>query len=150
MSDSPTVELAARILSAYVSRNRVPPANLPELLKDIHQAIAQLGKPQEPATQRPTPAQISASIRQDSIVSFEDGKPYKALRRHLTLRGLTPEAYRAKWGLPIDYPMVCATYSARRSEISREISVGQQRAKLALVETRSGPRDKAMPAQSPS
>lgn len=136
MTEKPTVELATRILTAYVSRNRVPANNLPELLTEIHQAINHLTKPKQPTLQRPTPAQISASIRPDAITSFEDGKPYKALRRHLTLRGLTPETYRAKWGLPVDYPMVCATYSARRSEISREISVGQQqRAKLSLVET---------------
>ncbi|MFC6788352.1 MucR family transcriptional regulator [Methylobacterium komagatae] len=134
MTDKPTVELATRILTAYVSRNRVPATNLPELLTEIHQAIHGLSTPQKATLQRPTPAQISASIRPDAITSFEDGKPYKALRRHLTLRGLTPETYRAKWGLPVDYPMVCATYSARRSEISREISVGQQqRAKLSVV-----------------
>lgn len=135
MTVKPTVELATRILTAYVSRNRVPAAHLPELLGEIHQALDHLAKPPQPTQQRATPAQIAASIRPDAITSFEDGKPYKALRRHLTLRGLTPETYRAKWGLPVDYPMVCATYSARRSEISKEISVGQQqqRAKLSLV-----------------
>jgi predicted transcriptional regulator len=134
MNDSPTVELATRILTAYVSRNRVPATNLPELLTEIHQAITHLAKPKDTAPARPSTSQIASSIKPDAITSFEDGKPYKALRRHLTLRGLTPESYRAKWGLPVDYPMVCATYSARRSEISREISVGQQqRAKLSLV-----------------
>ena len=65
----------------------------------------------------------------DYIVSFEDGKPYKTLRRHLTLRGLSPEAYREKWGLPRDYPMTAASYSAQRSELARALGLGQQRRK---------------------
>jgi predicted transcriptional regulator len=152
MSENPTVELATRILTAYVSRNRVPATNLPDLLKEIHQAILQLGRPPERRPQRPNSSQIAASIRPDAITSFEDGKPYKALRRHLTLRGLTPEAYRAKWGLPVDYPMVCATYSARRSEISREISVGQQqRAKIVPIIAAQAANDAVTPhQQSPS
>ena len=123
---SPTVELAARILSAYVSRNVVPAGNLPVLLAEVHRSIIDLETPAMPAAARPSEAQIRASIRPDTILSFEDGKPYKTLRRHLTLRGLTPEAYRAKWGLPIDYPMVSADYSARRSKISREIGQDQR------------------------
>ncbi|MDP4022636.1 MucR family transcriptional regulator [Methylobacterium sp. NEAU 140] len=123
---SPTVELAARILSAYVTKNSVPAGTLPSLLHDVHRSITELDRPQAPQIRRPTEAQIKASIRPETIISFEDGKPYKALRRHLTLRGLTPEAYKAKWGLPIDYPMVSAHYSARRSRISREIGLGQK------------------------
>jgi predicted transcriptional regulator len=113
---SPSVELAAKILSAYVTRNNVPADVLPELLLQVHRSIATLGRPSTTSIDRPTDAQIRASIRPDSLISFEDGKPYKALRRHLTIRGLTPEAYRAKWGLPVDYPLVSAAYSARRSE----------------------------------
>ena len=74
-------------------------------------------------------AQIRKSVTHDHIVSFEDGKPYKTLRRHLTLRGLTPEAYREKWGLPRDYPMTAASYSAQRSELARALGLGQQRRK---------------------
>jgi predicted transcriptional regulator len=151
MNDSPTVELATRILTAYVSRNRVPATNLPDLLTEIHGAITQLSKPKDTAPPRPTSSQIASSIRPDAITSFEDGKPYKALRRHLTLRGLTPETYRAKWGLPVDYPMVCATYSARRSEISREISVGQQqRAKLSLVASSQVAKGASASVRSPA
>lgn len=123
---SPSVELAAKILSAYVTRNSVPAGNLPDLLAQVHRSITALENATAASLTRPTEAQIEASIRPDTIVSFEDGKPYKALRRHLTLRGLTPEAYRAKWGLPIDYPLVSASYSARRSRISREIGLGQK------------------------
>lgn len=123
---SPSVELAAKILSAYVTRNSVPAGNLPDLLSQVHRSITALEAAKAPPVARPTEAQIKASVRPDTIVSFEDGKPYKALRRHLTLRGLTPEAYRAKWGLPVDYPLVSASYSARRSRISREIGLGQK------------------------
>jgi predicted transcriptional regulator len=123
---SPSVELAAKILSAYVTRNNVPADVLPELLLQVHRSIATLGRPSTTSIDRPTDAQIRASIRPDSLISFEDGKPYKALRRHLTIRGLTPEAYRAKWGLPVDYPLVSAAYSARRSNISRQIGIDQR------------------------
>ncbi len=123
---SPSVELAAKILSVYVTRNSVPADVLPNLLTEVHRSISALDHPPEPQVRRPTEAQIRASIRPDSLVSFEDGKPYKALRRHLTIRGLTPEAYRAKWGLPVDYPLVSAAYSARRSTISRQIGLGQR------------------------
>ncbi len=117
----PSVELASKILSAYVTRNSVPADLLPDLLTTVHSSILALDRPMLPPVRRPTEAQIRASIRPDALVSFEDGKPYKTLRRHLTLRGLSPEAYRAKWGLPVNYPLVSANYSARRSDISRQI-----------------------------
>lgn len=123
---SPSVELAAKILSAYVTRNSVPAGTLPDLLSEVHRSITALDQPAEPQVRRPTEAQIRASIRPDTLISFEDGKPYKALRRHLTMRGLTPEAYKAKWGLPVDYPLVSAVYSARRSTISRQIGQDQR------------------------
>ncbi len=123
---SPSVELAAKILSAYVTRNSVPAGHLPDLLSQVHRSITALETARTPPVARPSEAQIKASIRPDTIVSFEDGKPYKALRRHLTLRGLSPEAYKAKWGLPVDYPLVSASYSARRSRISREIGLGHK------------------------
>ena len=80
-----------------------------------------------PEIEKLTPAQIKKSISHDALISFEDGKPYKTLRRHLTLRGFTPEAYRAKWGLPPDYPMTAQGYSAQRSELARSLSLGQLR-----------------------
>lgn len=123
---SPSVELAAKILSAYVTRNSVPAGVLPDLLSEVHRSIAGLDRSAEPKISRPTEAQIRASVRPDALISFEDGRPYKTLRRHLTIRGLTPEAYKAKWGLPVDYPLVAATYSARRSSISRQIGLSQR------------------------
>src|SRR6202007_2140384 len=71
-----------------------------------------------------TPSQIRKSITPDAIFSFEDSKPYKTLRRHLAVRGLTPEQYRDKWGLPKDYPMVAPAYSEARAAMARSIGLG--------------------------
>ncbi len=116
------IEFVARIVTAYVSGNAVAASALEGLLRDVDRALAGLTRPADTTVRKPTPAEIRASIRPDGLVSFEDGRIYKALRRHLTTRGLTPEAYRAKWGLPVDYPLVSADYSARRSKISHAIS----------------------------
>ena len=125
--------MMADIVSAYVSNNNVSVADLPELIASTHAALAELAAGSAGASDggpdKATPAQIKKSITPDLLISFEDGKPYKTLRRHLTLRGLTPEAYRAKWGLPGDYPMTSANYSAHRSQLARDLGLGQQRRK---------------------
>jgi predicted transcriptional regulator len=126
------IDLTADIVSAFVSNNSVPVSELANLLTSVHTALSGLAAggsaaSAEDAVQKPTPAQIKKSITPDALISFEDGKPYKTLRRHLTLRGLTPEAYREKYGLPRDYPMTSATYSAQRSELARSLGLGQQR-----------------------
>ncbi|MFB0488667.1 putative transcriptional regulator [Methylobacterium sp. OAE515] len=98
------------------------------LIVSTHVALAGLGQTRTSAhsgEERPTAAQIKRSITYDALVSFEDGKPYKTLRRHLTLRGLSPEAYRAKWGLPADYPMTAAGYSDVRSALARSFGLGR-------------------------
>ena len=73
-----------------------------------------------------TPAQGRRSIQGEHLISFEDGRPYKALKRHLTSLGMTPEEYRAKWSLPADYPMVSPEYSRKRSELARSMGLGLQ------------------------
>jgi len=126
------IELAVDIVAAYVSNNSVPSTDLPGLIGVVHGALSHLadtGQGSNVRAEKLTPAQIRKSITKDHIVSFEDGKPYKTLRRHLTLRGLSPEAYRAKWGLPRDYPMTAESYSAQRSELARALGLGQQRRK---------------------
>ncbi|WP_336491521.1 MucR family transcriptional regulator [Methylobacterium nigriterrae] len=135
------VELAAEIVSAYVSNNSMPVGELPALIASVHAALsgAAYGSHQAAGPGRVTPAQIKKSITPDYLVSFEDGKPYKTLRRHLTLRGLTADEYRAKWGLPVDYPMTSASYSAQRSLLAKELGLGQQRRK-------SSPKPKAKAA----
>ena len=132
--DMPTdyIELTADIVSAYVSNNSVPVSELANLLTNVHSALSGLaaGGPDAPAKdaiEKPTPAQIKKSITTDSLISFEDGKPYQPLRRHLTIRGLTPEDYREKYGLSRDYPMTSASYSAQRSELARSLGLGNNR-----------------------
>lgn len=123
MSEQTTrLELVSRIVTAYVSGNAIAASSLDGLMRDVDRALAGLAQPTAVVVSKPSPAEIRASIRPEGLVSFEDGRVYKALRRHLTTRGLTPEAYRAKWGLPVDYPLVSADYSARRSKISHAIS----------------------------
>lgn len=80
-----------------------------------------------PALDKPTKAQIKASITDDALISFEDGKPYKMLKRSLSLRGMTMAYYREKWGLPDDYPSVAPAYSARRSELAKANGLGRKR-----------------------
>jgi predicted transcriptional regulator len=123
------IELAADIVSAFVSNNSVTTADLPALIGSVHAALQNLGNP--PAKQeevKPTPAvPVKRSVTPDYLISLEDGKRYKSLRRHLTSRGLTPDQYREKWGLPRDYPMVAPNYAAKRSELARSMGLGQKR-----------------------
>ena len=128
------LELTADLVSAYVSRNSVRPADMAELIASTHAALAGLGQASAvsaPAVERLTAAQIRKSITPDALISFEDGKPYKTLRRHLTIRGLTAEAYREKWGLRRDYPMTAASYSAQRSALAKSLGLGQLRKKAS-------------------
>ena len=102
------VGLTAELVSAYIANNSIPASELPALMANVHAAIKGLTGTPSPETAKPekaTPAQIRKSITPDALISFEDGRLYKTLRRHLRLRGLSPEAYREKWGLPFDYPM---------------------------------------------
>jgi len=129
------VTLTADIISAYVSSNHLQSAELPKLIADVYAALNDMARggkaAPEPAHPKATQAEIRRSITHDYLISFEDGKSYKTLRRHLTLRGLTPEAYRQKWGLPHDYPMTSASYSEQRSELARSLGLGQQRRRSA-------------------
>ncbi|MDP4005572.1 MucR family transcriptional regulator [Methylobacterium sp. NEAU K] len=128
------ITLASEIVSAYVSNNHVQSADLPRLLNDVHDAIRGVcaGGQSAAAPVKATAQEIRRSVTPDFLISFEDGKPYKTLRRHLTLRGLTPEAYRTKWGLDPDYPMTAQSYSEQRSQLARSLGLGQQRRKFAV------------------
>ncbi|AWB21224.1 MucR family transcriptional regulator [Methylobacterium currus] len=135
MSDHDHVTRTAALVSAYVAHNSVPVSDLPGLIVSTHAALAKLGAPAapEPVKLEP-PVPIRKTVTPDHIVSLEDGRPYKTLKRHLAGRGLTPEQYRAKWGLPVDYPMVAANYAAQRSELAKSSGLGQSRKRhLAAV-----------------
>ncbi|GLK84951.1 MucR family transcriptional regulator [Ancylobacter defluvii] len=124
------IELAADIVSAYVSNNAVMSNDLPSLIGEVHAALQSLGKvAEEPAPEPLRPAvPVKKSIAPDYLVCLEDGKKFKSLKRHLrTQYGMTPEQYREKWGLPADYPMVAPNYAAARSELAKQMGLGQQR-----------------------
>ena len=122
------LEMTVEIVSSYVSNNPVPSASLPELMNSVHETIAALAedKPAEP--ERPDPAvPISKSITPDHIICLEDGKKLKMLKRYIRTRyNLTPDEYRARWGLPADYPMVAPNYAKRRSAFAKEIGLGRK------------------------
>ncbi|WP_407530287.1 MucR family transcriptional regulator [Methylobacterium oryzisoli] len=122
------VGLAAAIVSAYVAKNPIRPGDLPALIQAVHSSLIQLGTPSAPEPEKLTPpVPIKRTVTPDHIISLEDGKPYKTLKRHLSGRGLTPDQYRQKWGLPSDYPMVAANYAAQRSELAKTSGLGQSR-----------------------
>ena len=132
LNTSSYIELAADIVSAYVSNNSVPSADLPSLISDVHLALMKVGNgAAEAPTEAPKPAiSIKKSITPDYIICLEDGKKFKSLKRHLrTQYNMTPEQYREKWGLPADYPMVAPNYAKARSELAKEMGLGQQRRK---------------------
>lgn len=134
MPSNRLIARTANIVSAYVASNHVQASALPIILRAVYETLSKLGddcSPIKPMAKL-TSAEIRASIQHDAIISFEDGQPYKALRRHLTMRGISPGDYRAKWGLPADYPLVSAAYSARRSEISRAIGRGGMQGAVRL------------------
>jgi predicted transcriptional regulator len=121
------LELTSDIVSAYVAANNIQPSELQTLIADVHAALTNLGKPPlEPQKAEP-PVPIKQTIKPDYIVSLEDGRRYKSLKRHLRGKGLTPEQYRQKWGLGPDYPMVAPNYSKARSELAKTLGLGQAR-----------------------
>jgi predicted transcriptional regulator len=130
------VNLTANIVSAYVANNSVHRGELSNLIASVHSALQGLGAP-PPATEQPKPepaVSIRRSVTPDYLISLEDGRQYKSLKRHLATRGMTPDEYRAKWGLPKDYPMVAANYAAKRSELARSIGLGQSRRKVVAAD----------------
>jgi predicted transcriptional regulator len=119
--------LAAHIVCAYLSNNQLSAAALPDLIAAVHNTIAGLGKA-APPSEKPVPAvPIRRSVTPAYLISLEDGRRYKSLKRHLGTLGLTPQEYRTKWGLPPDYPMVAAEYATRRSELARAAGLGRRR-----------------------
>lgn len=124
------VGLAAAIVSAYVTRNSVPIGSLPALITTTHAVLTKLGGSGEPVKEeRLTPlVPIRKTVTPDYIISLEDGRPYKTLKRHLAGRGITPDEYRRKWGLPHDYPMVATTYAAQRSQLAKASGLGRRTA----------------------
>ena len=131
MSDTNNhIELAAEIVSAYVSNNSVPASELATLLGDIHSAIVRVSTGAVvavPEVAKPAVAP-KKSITNDYIICLEDGRKFKSLKRHLrTQYNMSPEQYREKWTLPADYPMVAPAYAKARSALAKQMGLGQQR-----------------------
>lgn len=119
------LELTTEIVSAHVSNNSLPVADLPQLIQDVYRTLSNVGGAPG-ATERPQPAvSVKKSVTPDYIVCLEDGKKLKMLKRHLkTSYNLTPEEYRERWGLPRDYPMVAPNYAKHRSVLAKKIGLG--------------------------
>jgi predicted transcriptional regulator len=134
MTTTNNIELAADIVSAYVSNNSVPAADLPGLIHEVYNALTRVGSVVAAApVEAPKPAvAVKKSVTNDFIICLEDGKQFKSLKRHLrTQYGLSPEEYREKWGLPADYPMVAPNYARARSNLAKQMGLGQQRRRRA-------------------
>lgn len=123
-------ELTSEIVSAYVTNNKLPSGELPDVIASVHAALRGLNEVKAPEPEKPTPiVSIKKSITPDYLISLEDGRRYKSLKRHLSGRGLTPAEYREKWGMPRDYPMVAPNYAKQRSDLAKALGLGQQRRK---------------------
>ena len=127
-TDMTLADVTAEIVAAYVSHNSISSSDLGKLIADVYSAVNGTTQPARPS---PEPAQVPAisirkSVTPDYIVCLEDGKKFKSMKRHLDKLGMTPAQYRAKWNLPADYPMVAASYSARRSDLAKTNGLGRK------------------------
>ncbi len=129
-NDSSSLESVSKIVSAYVSKNSLPPGDLPHLIKTVHEALM---RPDQAASSRPEPAvPIKKSVKPDYVICLEDGRKLKMLKRHLrTAYNMSPDEYRQRWGLPSDYPMVAPKYAATRSELAKKIGLGRKTGRRA-------------------
>ena len=122
------ITLTTDIVVSYVSNNSVAAEEIPALIKNVHGTLSGLGSGGDVEEARPDPAvSIRSSVKKDHVVCLEDGKKMKMLKRHLmTDHGLTPDEYRARWGLPSDYPMVAPDYAEKRRELAKKIGLGRK------------------------
>jgi predicted transcriptional regulator len=122
------IEMTADIVSAYVGHNAVAAADLPELIQAVHRALSDVSPTAEPVDVAPKePAvPLKRSITPEFLICLEDGRKFKSLKRHLrTKYNMSPDEYRAKWKLPKDYPMVAPNYAKARSDLAKQMGLGQ-------------------------
>ena len=122
------LELTADIVTAYVGKNSIPVSDLPDLISQTYATLGKLGKAPDPV---PSVALVPAtsirkSITPEYLICLDDGLKFKSLRRHLTTLGMTPDQYRRKWELPLDYPMIAPAYAERRSALAKSIGLGRK------------------------
>ncbi len=133
MSDAASksfIDLTASIVSAYLSNNPTPAAEIPNLIGQVHAALLRVstGRTEAPLEPAKPAVSVKKSMTPDYLVCLEDGKRFKSLKRHLRSQyNMTPEQYRDKWGLPPDYPMVAPNYAVARSQLAKKMGLGQQR-----------------------
>jgi predicted transcriptional regulator len=125
------IELTSEVVAAYVAHNSISSADLPKLIADVYAAMASLGAGSAKTIEPDVPALVPAvsirkSVTPDYLVCLDDGLKFKALKRHLATLGMTPDQYRAKWGLPKDYPMVAPNYAATRSQLAKQNGLGRK------------------------
>ena len=127
-SQGEIAQLTADIVSAFVTNNKIDQGELSKLIGKVHLALAKApaaaAEPEKPNLVPAVP--IKKSVTADYIISLEDGRKFKTLKRHLGMRGLTPDEYRAKWGLPRDYPMVAPSYAKKRSQLAKSSGLGRK------------------------
>ncbi|MDP3736253.1 MAG: MucR family transcriptional regulator [Hyphomonadaceae bacterium] len=129
-SASYLIEMVSDIVSAYVSHNPVPVAELPRLIEKVHSTLSEIetSGTTEPKPELKPAVPIRKSVSDDHIVCLEDGKKFKSLKRHLRTRyDMSPDEYREKWNLPADYPMVAPNYAKQRSDLARKMGLGQSK-----------------------
>jgi len=141
------LELTAHVVSAFVCNNSVPANELPALIGSIHSALQNVGQAAVAAPveeERKPVVSIKKSVTPDFIICLEDGLKFKSLKRHLrTKYNLTPEAYRTKWGLPIDYPMVAPSYAEARSNLAKQMGLGMRKQPVVVAPKPRGRAPKA-------
>jgi predicted transcriptional regulator len=125
---SDLLEMTTEIVSAYVGHNSVSFSDLAGLIQNVHRALAHVGQvaPVEDPSPKEPAVPVKKSITPDFLICLEDGRKFKSLKRHLRTKfNLSPEDYRAKWGLPKDYPMVAPNYARARSDLAKQMGLGQ-------------------------
>ena len=146
ISHGGVVQITAEIVSAFVTNNKVEQGELSNLIETVHLALVKApAAAAEPEKSDLVPAvPIKKSVTPDYIISLEDGKKFKSLKRHLmSSYNLTPEEYRAKWGLPRDYPMVAPNYAKARSDLAKKMGLGRKSGAEALARKAAKPRKRA-------
>lgn len=141
--------LTTEIVSSYVGNNSVATADLPALIQSVHAALSNAvsGPAEEPVAELKPAVSVKKSVTPDYIVCLEDGKQFKSLKRHLSTKyGMSPEEYRAKWGLASDYPMVAPNYAAARSALAKNMGLGQKRAAAKAAGAAKAPAKRAKKA----
>ena len=143
--DADYIQITADIVSAFVSNNAVRASELPSIIEAVHTSLLKASevKTEEPVLENKVPAvPVKKSITDEFIICLEDGKKFKSLKRHLsTAYNMSPDEYRAKWGLSRDYPMVAPAYASARSSLARQMGLGRKREDAAEETVGSGPAE---------